>query len=282
MWDFPEFYFPIGEWVNIVVDWLTLHLAPVFDVITIAIREPLIWFKNDVLLWLPWWVIIIIITGIAWKIANWKVALLVVVGLFFIGAMGLWDDTMTTVSIMVTSVMVSILIGVPLGIISAKSDRFEGLLRPILDLMQTMPAFVYLVPAVFFFGLGLVPAVVATCIYAIPPAIRLTNLGIRQVSAEVVEAGRSFGTTTRQLLFKIQLPLALPNIMAGVNQTIMMALAMVVLCSMIGAAGVGLEVLRGMNQLDVGRGFEAGISIVIVAIILDRVTAALGKTSKAR
>jgi len=282
MWDFPEFYFPIGEWVNIVVDWLTLHLAPVFDVITIAIREPLIWFKNDVLLWLPSWVIIIIITGIAWKIANWKVALLVVVGLFFIGAMGLWDDTMTTVSIMVTSVMVSILIGVPLGIISAKSDRFEGLLRPILDLMQTMPAFVYLVPAVFFFGLGLVPAVVATCIYAIPPAIRLTNLGIRQVSAEVVEAGRSFGTTTRQLLFKIQLPLALPNIMAGVNQTIMMALAMVVLCSMIGAAGVGLEVLRGMNQLDVGRGFEAGISIVIVAIILDRVTAALGKTSKAR
>jgi glycine betaine/proline transport system permease protein len=280
MWDFPELNFPIGDWVNWLVDWLTENLDAFFDVITTAIREPLVWIKNDVLLWLPWWVIIILIAAIAWKLANWKIALLAVIGLFFIGAMGRWDDTMTTVAIMVTSVIVSVMIGVPLGIISAKSDRFEAIQRPILDMMQTMPAFVYLVPAVFFFGLGLVPAVVATCIYAIPPAIRLTNLGIRQVSAEVVEAGRSFGTTGMQLLLKIQLPLALPNIMAGVNQTIMMALAMVVLCSMIGAAGLGLEVLRGMNNLDVGRGFEAGISIVIVAIILDRITAALGKKGR--
>jgi glycine betaine/proline transport system permease protein len=202
--------------------------------------------------------------------------------LFFIGALGLWDQTMTTLAIIVTSVGVSVLIGIPIGIIAAKNDRFEASLRPLLDGMQTMPSFVYLIPAVFFFGIGKVPAVVATVVYAVPPCIRLTNLGIRQVASDVVEAGHSFGATASQILFKIQLPLARPSIMAGVNQTIMMALAMVVIASMIGAAGLGLEVLRGIERLDVGRGFVAGISIVVVAIMIDRVSQALGKMQTTR
>ncbi len=277
MFDFPEVLIPLGDWINIGVDWLTRNLAPLFDGITIAIREPLVRIERT-LWWLPWWSIIIIFAGVSWRFAGRGVALLVPFGMVFIGTMGLWDDTMTTLAIIVTAVAVSLLIGIPTGIFAAKSDRFERILRPFLDGMQTMPSFVYLIPAVFFFGLGKVPAVVATFIYAVPPSIRLTNLGIRQVAAEVVEAGKAFGCSPFQLLFKIQLPLARPSIMAGVNQTIMMALAMVVIASMIGASGLGLEVLRGIERLDVGRGFIAGISIVILAIMIDRVTQSLGKT----
>jgi len=277
MFDFPEVLIPLGDWINIGVDWLTRNLAPLFDGITVAIREPLVRIER-LLWWLPWWSIIIIFALVSWRFAGRGVALLVLFGMVFIGAMGLWDDTMTTLAIIVTAVAVSLLIGIPTGIFAAKSDRFEKTLRPFLDGMQTMPSFVYLIPAVFFFGLGKVPAVVATFIYAVPPSIRLTNLGIRQVAAEVVEAGKAFGCSPFQLLFKIQLPLARPSIMAGVNQTIMMALAMVVIASMIGASGLGLEVLRGIERLDVGRGFIAGISIVILAIMIDRVSQALGKT----
>ena len=279
MFDFPEIHFPLGDWINIVVDWLTVNLEPFFDAITAGIRVPLVALEHF-LLWLPWWVVIIVFAGLAWKIAGWKISLLAIIGLLFIGIVGQWDATMTTLAIIFTSVLVSLLIGIPIGIIAGRNNRVESSLRPVLDLMQTMPAFVYLIPAVFFFGLGKVPAVVATFIYAVPPCIRLTNLGIRQVSHEVVEAGQTFGCTPTQLLFKIQLPLALPNIMAGVNQTIMMSLAMVVICSMIGAAGLGLEVLRGIQRLDVGYGFIAGISIVIIAIIIDRVTQALGKSGE--
>ena len=278
MFDFPElFSFPLGEWINIVVEWLTVTLAPVFNVITVAIRTPLVYIERA-LWWLPWWVLILIFTAVSWRVAKRWVALLTLVGFLFIGVAGLWNDTMTTIAIIVTSVFVSVLIGIPLGILAAKNDRFQSLIRPILDGMQTMPSFVYLIPAVFFFGLGKVPAVVATFIYAVPPCIRLTNLGIRQVAAETVEAGRAFGCTGVQLLLKIQLPLARPSIMAGVNQTIMMALAMVVIASMIGAAGLGLEVLRGIERLDVGRGFMAGFAIVIVAVIIDRISQAFGKS----
>ncbi len=277
MLDFPEFFsFPLGDWINAAVAWLTLEGAPFFDVITIAIREPLVSIEHF-LWWLPWWAIVIILALIAWRFAGRWIALFTVCGMLFIGIIGLWDETMTTLAIIVTSVAVSVLVGIPFGILAAKSDRVEAVARPILDGMQTMPSFVYLIPAVFFFGLGKVPAVVATFIYAVPPCIRLTNLGIREVSADVVEAGRAFGSTGLQLLFKIQLPLARPTIMAGVNQTIMMALAMVVIASMIGASGLGLEVLRGIQRLDVGQGFLAGISIVIVAIMIDRVSQALGR-----
>jgi glycine betaine/proline transport system permease protein len=275
MFDFPDIYFPLGEWINIAVDWLTRTLAPVFEVITQLIRTPLVGIEHF-LWWVPWWIVLLVFIAVAWKIAGWKIALFACIGLLFIGVMGVWDDTMTTLAIIVVSVLVSLIVGIPVGIAAAKSDRVYGLVRPILDFMQTMPAFVYLIPAVFFFGLGKVPAVVATCIYAIPPCIRLTNLGIRQVPAETVEAGKSFGTTARQLLFKIQLPLAIPTIMAGINQTIMMALAMVVICSMIGTAGLGLEVLKGIQRLDLGRAFIAGISIVIMAMILDRITQSVG------
>ena len=282
MFNFPEiFSFPLGEWINIAVEWLTVTLAPVFNVITVAIRTPLVYIERA-LWWLPWWVLILAFTFVSWRVAKHWVAILTLVGFLFIGVVGLWNDTMTTIAIIVTSVFVSVLIGIPLGILAAKNDRFQSLIRPVLDGMQTMPSFVYLIPAVFFFGLGKVPAVVATFIYAVPPSIRLTNLGIRQVAAETVEAGRSFGCTETQLLFKIQLPLARPTIMAGVNQTIMMALAMVVIASMIGAAGLGLEVLRGIERLDVGRGFIAGFAIVIVAIIIDRISQAFGKSENNR
>jgi glycine betaine/proline transport system permease protein len=220
--------------------------------------------------------------GVAWRFAGYKVALVALFGMLFIGVIGLWDQSMTTLAIVITAVVVSILIGIPLGILAAKFDRFENMIRPILDGMQTMPSFVYLIPAVFFFGLGDVPAVVATFIYAVPPCIRLTNLGIRQVPKEIVEAGRAFGSTGMQILLKIQLPLARPSIMAGVNQTVMMALAMVVIASMIGATGLGIEVLRGIERLDVGRGFLAGTGIVILAIVIDRISQSFGKASGTR
>jgi glycine betaine/proline transport system permease protein len=277
MFDFPDIEFALGEWINIIVDWLTHTLAPFFNIVTEIVRTPLVGIERF-LLWLPWWVVIGIFAAVAWKFAGWKIAVFATLGLVFIGIIGVWDDTMTTLAIVLASVLVSLIVGIPLGISASKSDRIYGLLRPILDFMQTMPAFVYLIPAVFFFGLGKVPAVVATCIYAVPPCIRLTNLGIRQVPAETVEAGKAFGTTSRQLLFKIQLPLAIPTIMAGINQTIMMALAMVVICSMIGTAGLGLEVLKGIQRLDFGRAFIAGISIVIMAMVLDRITQSFGES----
>jgi glycine betaine/proline transport system permease protein len=282
MFDFPEvIVIPLGEGINAAVEWLTINLAAFFEVITISIRWPLVQIEHF-LWWIPWWVMIIILAGVAWRFAGYLVALIALFGMVFIGVMGLWDHTMTTLAIIITAVAVSVMIGIPLGILAAKSDLFERIMRPILDGMQTMPSFVYLIPAVFFFGLGKVPAVVATFIYAVPPCIRLTNLGIRQVPGEIVEAGKAFGSTGMQLLFKIQLPLARPSIMAGVNQTIMMALAMVVIASMIGATGLGIEVLRGIERLDVGRGFLAGTGIVILAIVIDRISQSFGKASGTR
>lgn len=280
MFDFPEIYFPLGKWINIAIDWLTYTLAPFFKIVTEVILTPLVGIERF-LWWLPWWVVVAIFAAVAFKFAGWKTSLFATLGLVFIGVLGLWDDALTTLAIVLVSVIVCLVVGIPVGIAASKNDRIYGITRPILDFMQTMPAFVYLLPAVFFFGLGKVPAVVATCIYAIPPCIRLTNLGIRQVPSETVEAGRSFGTTSIQLLFKIQLPLAVPSIMAGINQTIMMALAMVVICSMIGTAGLGLKVLQGIQRMDTGLAFIAGISIVIMAMVLDRITQSLGVTRSA-
>jgi glycine betaine/proline transport system permease protein len=191
--------------------------------------------------------------------------------------MGVWSGTMESLSLVLASTIIAVVIGIPLGIAMARSDAVASVVRPVLDLMQTMPAFVYLIPAAMFFGLGAVPGTIATVIFAMPPVVRLTNLGIRQVHAEFVEAGLAFGCTSRQLLFKVQLPNAMPSIMAGMNQTIMLSLSMVVIASMIGAGGLGNTVLTGIQRLDVGKGFEGGLAVVILAVILDRITQSFGK-----
>jgi len=275
MQKFPElFEFRLDKMIDRFVDWLTVAGEPIFDAIGAGLLMPLLMLQRF-LLWLPWFVIIGAIALAAWKLSGWKLALGSVIGLLFIGILGLWEMAMSTLAIVLAATLLAILVGVPVGIMMARNDLIEQIIRPLLDLMQTMPSFVYLIPALMLFGLGKVPALLSTFIYAVPPAIRLTNLGIRQVAPDVIECGRAFGSTSRQLLFKVQLPLAMPTIMAGVNQTIMMALAMVVIASMIGAGGLGKEVLTGIAQLKVGKGFTGGISIVILAIIMDRLTQAL-------
>jgi len=224
------------------------------------------------------WAAIIGITAMAgWLLGGWRLSLGCSLGFFLCGAMGLWTQTMQTLALMNVSVLFALLIGIPLGIICALSDRFDRVLRPILDAMQVMPAFVYLIPVVLFFGVGRVPAIVATVIYAIPPAVRLTSLGIREVQPAAVEAARAFGSTRWQILRKVQLPLALPAIMTGVNQTIMMALGIVVIAAMVGAGGLGREVYLALQRLQVGRAFEAGLAIVVIAIVLDRLSEALSR-----
>jgi glycine betaine/proline transport system permease protein len=189
---------------------------------------------------------------------------------------GFWDQTMVTLALVFSATLISLFVGVPLGILCARSNRFSALLRPVLDFMQTMPAFVYLIPAAMLFGLGRVPGILATVVFAMPPVVRLTALGIRQVNPEQVEAGQAFGCTSLQLLWKVQLPIALPTLMAGVNQTIMMALSMVIIASMVGAGGLGNDVLSSIQRLDIGLGFESGLSVVLLAIILDRLTESFG------
>jgi len=199
-----------------------------------------------------------------------------VLGLLLSENIGLWGAFVETLALVLTAELLVMVVGLPLGVLAARKDGFHSVVRPVLDFMQTMPAFVYLIPAVMFFGLGLVPGVVATFVFALPPLIRLTNLGIRQVPRELVEAADAFGATASQKLFKVQIPVAMPTIMAGVNQSIMLGLSMVVIAAMIGAGGLGEDVLRGIQRLQVGQGFEAGLVVVILAIILDRITAGFG------
>lgn len=203
-------------------------------------------------------------------------------GPLFIGIIGLWDEAMETLAVVGIAAFISAVIGLPIGILMAKSDRMQTWIRPLLDGAQTMPSFVYLVPALMLFGLGKVPAVIATVIYAVPPGIRLTNLGIRQVSPEIKEAARAFGVTPRQMLVKVELPLAMPTIMTGINQVIMASLSMVVIASLVGASGLGIEVLHGIARLRVGQGFNGGISIVLLAIVIDRITRSLAQERRAR
>ena len=241
----------------------------------------LIWFEK-LLLATPWWLVILVIAGICHMAArSWKLTVAVALALFGIGLFGMWEDTMSTLSIITVSTLLSILIGIPIGIFMARSDRVQSIFTPILDVMQTMPAFVYLIPVVMLLGIGKIPGMIAVIIYAIPPVIRLTNLGIRLVDKEVLEAADAFGTTPAQKLFQVQLPLAMPNIMAGVNQTIMMALAMVVIASMIGVAGLGQQVLRSINNQFFALGLFNGVAIVVLAIIFDRVSQAYAKRSQA-
>ena len=217
------------------------------------------------------------IAGGFWAVGGRQPGLpeLAMAGFMFIGVVGLWDAAMTTLAVVGVATTIAIMVAIPTGIVMAKSDRLQAGIRPILDLLQTMPSFVYLVPALMLFGLGKVPAIMATVMYAVAPGIRLTNLGIRLVDKELIEAAHAFGTAPRQMLFKVELPLALPTIMAGINQVIMASLAMVVIASMVGAAGLGIEVLHGIARLKVGQGFNGGLSITLLAIIIDRVTRGL-------
>ena len=284
MFDFPEqwiFGWEVIKWIDGIVDWLIINWDPFFVAIRTVVLGILIPFR-DFLRWLPWWAVIIVTGLLSWRVVGKRFAAIAAGFLLLMVVLGMIDFAMLTLAITLTATLLCVLMGIPLGIFAAQNDRFDSVLRPILDGMQTMPSFVYLIPALMFFGLGMTPAVMATCIYAIPPIIRLTNLGIRQVDPSVVEAGRAFGATPLQLLRKVQVPLAMPNILAGLNQTIMMALAMVVIASMIGAKGLGTEVLNGIARLEVGRGLIAGISIVFVAIILDRLSQGLARKQPAR
>ncbi len=279
----PRTAFPI-DWsrgisneINEGVDTITVMWGPAFDLVSDAVLRILLWIEV-VFLWTPWPVIIAGSAIVGWITVGWKFAAFTVTSLVLTGLFGLWQSAMETMALIVVAVMLSILIGVPIGVLAARSNAFDAVLKPLLDGMQTMPSFVYLVPVVMFFGIGNVPAVFATIIYAAPPTIRFTSLGIREVSPQVVEATRSFGTTPRQLLFKVQLPMALPTIMAGINQTTMMALAMMVIASLVGAGGLGEDVQRALSRARPGEALLGGLGIVFLAIIIDRVTQAWAKT----
>ncbi|CAM4167813.1 ABC transporter permease [Lacicoccus alkaliphilus] len=264
---------PLSEWTSDFVRWLTSTFSFVFDPINDYLGALMNWIIN-ILEFIPPVLFILIVMGLSVIFMRKKILspILIGIGLLFIYNQGLWENLIDTTTLVIISGLISIIIGVPLGILMSRSNTFEMIMKPILDLMQTMPAFVYLIPAVAFFGIGMVPGVFASVIFASPPTIRLTNLGIRQISDELIEASDSFGTTPMQKLVKVQLPLARPSIMAGINQTIMLALSMVVIASMIGAPGLGTEVLSSLQRAQVGPGFVAGLAIVILAIIIDRFT----------
>ncbi|MDG1579812.1 proline/glycine betaine ABC transporter permease [Pseudomonas sp. GOM6] len=259
------------------VEQLVTQYADSLERLSAPFLHLLVWLEQ-LLRGAPWWLVVLAVAGLAW-LASRRIGLAVAMAalLCVVGLLGLWDRGMQTLALMIMATGLSVVIGIPTGILMSRSDWLRKLMLPVLDVMQTMPGFVYLIPVVMLFGLGKIPAIIATVIYAVPPLIRLTDLGIRLVDAEVLEASRAFGANARQQLFGVQLPLALPNIMAGINQTTMMALSMVVIASMIGARGLGQEVLLGINRLEVGRGLLAGIAIVALAIIFDRITQAYGK-----
>lgn len=266
---------PLGAMVNDGVKTLLAHGAGVFDAVG-AVVENFAGHVESAFLAIPsWLVMLVVVTVGVWRL-KWRFGLFALLSLLVIRITGFWDQTMVTLALVFSATIISLIVGVPLGILSARSDRFNALLRPVLDFMQTMPAFVYLIPAAMVFGLGRVPGILATVVFAMPPVVRLTALGIRQVNGEQVEAGQAFGCTSMQLLWKVQLPIALPTIMAGVNQTIMMALSMVIIASMVGAGGLGNDVLASIQRLDIGLGFESGLSVVLLAIILDRLTESFG------
>jgi glycine betaine/proline transport system permease protein len=266
---------PLGRWVDQSVHYLLDHDASTFDSIGKAIESFAALIEHG-LQALPMWALMGLFIAIGlWRV-GWRFALFATLSLLLIYATGFWDQTVITLGLTLSSTLISLVFGVPLGIWTAKNKYVAMIVRPILDLMQTMPAFVYLIPAAMLFGLGRVPGILSTVIFAMPPAVRLTSLGIRQVNREIVEAGQAFGCTPWQLLYKVQFPNALPSIMQGVNQTIMMALSMVIIASMVGAGGLGNDVLASIQRLDMGLGFESGLSVVLLAIILDRITESFG------
>lgn len=267
--------------LNDIVDAALESVVPVLRPILQVLSQPIAWILNSIeafLLWVPAPFIIIAFALLAWKLSTRRIAVGTFLGLLAIGLVGAWDDAMTTVSLVITSLFFCIIIGLPMGIWLSRSDKAVAIIRPILDAMQTTPAFVYLIPIVMLFSPGKVAGVIVTIIFAVPPMIRLTNLGIRQVPEDLIEAAKAFGTSPKQLLFNVQLPLALPTIMAGVNQTLMLGLSMVVIASMIAVPGLGVMVLQGIGRNDIGIAAVGGLGIVILAIILDRITQHIGRS----
>ena len=276
---FENVLIPFDRWTNDGIDWLVVNFREVF----LAAKAPIDIVLKSIegfLLFLNPYVVILFFVLLALQLASKKLAIGTMISFFIIGFIGAWEESMITLSLVITAVLFSVIIGLPLGIWSAKSDTVDKVLRPILDGMQTTPAFVYLIPIVMLFGIGNVPGVIVTIIFALPPLIRLTNLGIRQVPADLIEASRSFGASSSQMLWKVQIPVAMPTIMAGINQTLMLSLSMVVIASMIAVGGLGQMVLRGIGRLDIGLAAVGGLGIVLLAIILDRLTQEAGKNDK--
>src|SRR5215208_5303685 len=270
---------PLAEWTESAVDWITDTFDGAFDVLS-SVIDLIVGSLESLLLSPPALVTVAILGVIALLLAGWRVALFTVLGLVFVISLDLWTAAMQTLALVLAATVVALVIGIPIGIIAAKSDTVEAIIRPILDVAQTMPAFVYLVPTVVLLGIGAGPALIATVIFAMPPAVRLTMLGIQQVPKDTVEAAHAFGATSWQTLIKVELPLSLKTIMAGVNQVIMLSLSMVVISGLVGAGGLGEPVVAGLSQLDVGISFVGGLGIVVIAIMLDRITRALAKRDR--
>jgi ABC-type proline/glycine betaine transport system permease subunit len=269
------FRLPLGDWVETVVDFVTTALKGLFDVISLVLGgfyQGVDWLFSAP----PFWVVIIVLVALGLWARGWIFGAGTLVGLLVIYGVDQWDNAMHTITLTLVATIIAVAISLPLGIWMARSSAASATIRPVLDFLQTMPAFVYLIPAIILFSVGVVPGIVATILFAIAPGVRLTELGIREVDKEVVEAGHAFGASPGRILRQIQLPLARPSIMAGVNQVIMLSLSMVVIAGMVGAPGLGKPIVASFQTIDVGLGFEAGLSVVIVAILLDRLTATLG------
>lgn len=273
---FEEAVIPLDEWVSTFVEWLVDNHREFFQMLKMPVEWLLNSFEQSLTAVHPAFIILAVCLA-AWKFSGKRMTLFSLAAMVVVGLLGLWEDTMITLAMVLSSVIICALFGVPLGIMAGRSDRFEMGLRPVLDAMQTTPAFVYLVPIVMLFSVGNVAGVLATIIFALPPIVRLTSLGIRQVHPELVEAAQAFGATRWQVLLKVQIPLALPTILAGLNQTIMMALSMVVIAALIGAGGLGSPVILGLNTLDIGRAVVGGVGIVLMAIVLDRITQSMAQ-----
>lgn len=269
------FRIPLGTWVEAIVEFITDTFQGFFDIIRAVFGgfyDALDWVLSSP----PFWLVIILIVALSVYARGWIFGIGAALGLLLISSLGQWDNAMDTLALTLVAAILALLISIPIGIWAARSPVVSATVKPILDFLQTMPAFVYLIPAIILFHVGVVPGIVATIVFALAPGVRLTELGIRGVDKEIVEAGHAFGSSSGRILRQIQLPLALPTIMAGVNQVIMLSLSMVVIASMVGAEGLGLDIVRALQSIDVGLGAEAGIAVVILAILLDRLTATLG------
>ncbi len=281
MFNLFDFRLPLGVWVKDFVDFITEYFSIIFDVIK-SIFKVFYDSVNWVVASPPFWVMIILIVALSVYARGWKFGVGVTAGLLLIQFVNQWDNAMDTLALILVAAFIAVAISIPLGIWAARSSMVSSIVRPVLDFLQTMPAFVYLIPAIMLFRVGAVPGIVATIVFAMAPGVRLTELGIRGVDKEVVEAGHAFGASPGRILRQIQLPLAMPSIMAGVNQVIMLSLSMVVIAGMVGAPGLGKPIVQSLQTINVGLGFEAGLAVVILAIVLDRLTATLGTGRSAR